>query len=379
MSVQRYTLPSGVVRYRARVKHHGREVATRVFVRKKDALAWESEQRRRLVIGEWIDPRRGRVPLSTVAEDWLRARQSVKRSTREADAAIWRLHVEPWFGRSPVSSISAADVSRWLGDMIARDVAQTSARRNLAALRSLLDYAVADARIASNVAARVKPPRGSATREGQYLTVDELRSLREACRGRYGDVVLILGLAGLRWGEAAGLRVGDFLTVPGPGLRVQRSVLSSRADGQQFVDTVKTSRARTVPLVSELLPVVERWSVGRSAEEWLFAAPKGGAMSEANWKRAVLWSHAIAAIGRPRLRVHDLRHTAASVWLGAGADPKVVQRVLGHASAAMTMDLYGHLIDANLWDAARRVDEASGGTSGASGLDRRRKGGRAAG
>jgi integrase len=61
------------------------------------------------------------------------------------------------------------------------------------------------------------------------------------------------------------------------------------------------------------------------------------------------------AIGRPRLRVHDLRHTAASLWLAAGADPKVVQRVLGHSSAAMTMDLYGHLIDQNLWDAAAKV------------------------
>jgi Phage integrase family len=57
----------------------------------------------------------------------------------------------------------------------------------------------------------------------------------------------------------------------------------------------------------------------------------------------------------------DLRHTAASVWLASGADPKVVQRVLGHASASMTMDLYGHLVDANLWQAAQLV----GGISGA--------------
>ena len=51
---------------------------------------------------------------------------------------------------------------------------------------------------------------------------------------------------------------------------------------------------------------------------------------------------------------------AASVWLGAGADPKVVQRVLGHATAAMTMDLYGHMMDANLWQAARVVGDISG-------------------
>ncbi|HEY0998636.1 MAG TPA: tyrosine-type recombinase/integrase, partial [Streptosporangiaceae bacterium] len=61
-----------------------------------------------------------------------------------------------------------------------------------------------------------------------------------------------------------------------------------------------------------------------------------------------------------RRRLDDLRHTAASVWLGAGADPKVVQRVLGHATASMTMDLYGHLVDANLWQAARLVGDISG-------------------
>jgi integrase len=67
-----------------------------------------------------------------------------------------------------------------------------------------------------------------------------------------------------------------------------------------------------------------------------------------------------ATIGRPELRVHDLRHTAASMWLASGADPKVVQRVLGHATAAMTMDLYGHMIDRNLWDTAQRLGGATG-------------------
>ena len=80
-------------------------------------------------------------------------------------------------------------------------------------------------------------------------------------------------------------------------------------------------------------------------------------------ERSVGWSEATTAVGVPGFRVHDLRHTAASVWLAAGADPKVVQRVLGHATAAMTMDLYGHMIDANLWQAAQFV----GGIPGASG------------
>src|SRR5262249_43478231 len=77
-------------RYRARVKSHGREIAARVFERRGDAIAWEQDQRRRLRLGEWTDPRRGRVPLSDVAADWLDSRGLVKRRTRETDGSNWR-------------------------------------------------------------------------------------------------------------------------------------------------------------------------------------------------------------------------------------------------------------------------------------------------
>ena len=117
-----------------------------------------------------------------------------------------------------------------------------------------------------------------------------------------------------------------------------------------------------MPLVADLVPIIDKWSEGKASGSWLFPAPRGGPLSEPDWKRSVGWSAAVRKIGRPTLRVHDLRHTCASLWLGAGADPKVVQRILGHASAAMTMDLYAHLIDRNLWDSARRV----GGILGAS-------------
>ena len=199
-----------------------------------------------------------------------------------------------------------------------------------------------------NVALAVKPPTaGYVKREGQYLTRDEIEDLAEACTEEYADVVRVLALAGLRWGELAGLKVRDRVRVPGEGLRLQRSVMSSRDKGVLFVDSLKSKRSRTVPLVDDLVPVVDKWSDGKSAGVWLFPAPNSGPLSEPNWKRSVGWAAAIRKIDRPTLRVHDLRHTCASLWLGAGADPKVVQRILGYASAAMTMDRYGHLIDHN--------------------------------
>jgi integrase len=110
-----------------------------------------------------------------------------------------------------------------------------------------------------------------------------------------------------------------------------------------------------VPLVVDLVPIVDRWSAGKAPGAWLFDAPEGGPLRESNWKRSVGWRAATAAAGLTGFLVHDLRHTAASMWLGAGADPKVVQRVPGHATASMTMDLYGHLVDGNLWQAAQVV------------------------
>src|SRR5215472_3775857 len=147
MGVQRYTLPSGAVRYRARVKSQGREVAARVFERKADAVAWEQDQWRRLRLGEWVDPRRGRVPLSAVASDWLSSRSSVKRRTRESDEAARRNYIQPRFGNWPVASITAAEVSAWLGGLVARGLAPSTATRALATLRSILAFAVADGRV----------------------------------------------------------------------------------------------------------------------------------------------------------------------------------------------------------------------------------------
>jgi len=112
--------------------------------------------------------------------------------------------------------------------------------------------------------------------KGQALTIEELRALTEACKGRYRDVVPMLALAGLRWGELAGLRVGDRVSVPRPGLRLRRTVLAS-GGGALYVDTLKNHRAWTVPLVLELVPIVDRWGAGARPRQ-LQACPASGFM-----------------------------------------------------------------------------------------------------
>lgn len=353
MTVQKSTLASGKVRYRARVAANGRYVASKVFERKSDAVAWEQDQLRRLRRGEWVDPQRGKVTLAFVADSWLQTRMSVKRRTRETDELNWRAYIAPKLGQRAISSLTTAEVSEWAASLVADGKAASTAKRALATLRSVLAHAVADDRLIRNVASTATAPRGRDRREGQALTLAEVENLARAARGPYADMIVILAHTGIRWGELAGLQVGDRVSVPAAGLRLQRAVLASSGSGELFVDALKNYRSRTIPLTPRAAHIVATWAGDRAPAEWLFASPLGTALAERNWKRMVGWTQAKQAIGRPTIRVHDLRHTAASVWLAQGADPKVVQRILGHASATMTMDLYGHLMDANLWDAAR--------------------------
>jgi hypothetical protein len=168
VSIQRKVTPEGKVRYRARIKANSREVASRMFERKSDAVAWEQDQRRRLKAGEWLDPRRGQVPLSVVAEMWLESRRTVKRRTLESDRGGWRNYIAPRFGRRPVASITTADVSSWLGDLMRRGLARSTATRALATLRSLLSFAVADGRVTVNAAAAAESSeRGAGAARGQ--------------------------------------------------------------------------------------------------------------------------------------------------------------------------------------------------------------------
>jgi integrase len=136
--------------------------------------------------------------------------------------------------------------------------------------------------------------RARVKHHGREVATQVFDRKNDACRGVYADVVRVLGLAGMCWGELPGLQVGDRIAVPGPGFRLQRSVLASSKGGELFVDTLKGKRSRTVPLVAELVPLVDAWTRDKQGSDWLFGAPRGGPLGEANRKRA-------RSGGRPRV------------------------------------------------------------------------------
>jgi integrase len=121
---------------------------------------------------------------------------------------------------------------------------------------------------------------------------------------------------------------------------VKRSIPQSGRTGAVIERaTTKSGRSRLVPLNDPVRPVVESWACGRAPDDLLVPAPEGDYLSAQNWRRAVHWT--TTGLGR---RPHDLRHTAASLWISAGVDIKAVSSWLGHSTAKLTLDTYGHLM-----------------------------------
>ncbi|MDU0313173.1 site-specific integrase [Phycicoccus sp. M110.8] len=174
--------------------------------------------------------------------------------------------------------------------------------------------------------------------------------------------ITVLALTGVRLGELRGLRVRDVVDVPYPALVEKRSIpQSGRTSAPIERATTKSGRSRLVPLSAPMQPVVASWVEGREPDDLLFPAPEGGYLRAQNWRRAVHWNE--TSRGR---RPHDLRHTAASLWIAAGIDIKTVSAWLGHSTAKLTLDTYGHLMGTDADRAAlERVNRALGGLTGA--------------
>ncbi|MET0447460.1 MAG: site-specific integrase, partial [Aeromicrobium sp.] len=216
----------------------------------------------------------------------------------------------------------------------------TTVQRALAVLSGILDESVKDRRLLASPAVGVKTPR-KIKKPRTYLTHAQVHALaREA--GGYASVVLVMAYCGLRWGEMAALRVKD-VDITRRRLSVEQNAVEV---GHKFiVGTPKSHERRTVPFPELLEAGLRQACEDRPPEALIFPSPDGSFMhnNTRGW-----FAGAVTRSGVPRLTPHDLRHTAASLAISAGANVKAVQRMLGHASAAMTLDTYADLFDDDL-------------------------------
>ncbi|CAG7622887.1 tyrosine-type recombinase/integrase [Leucobacter soli] len=152
--------------------------------------------------------------------------------------------------------------------------------------------------------------------------------------GVYRRYAAALVLTGMRAGEATAMRVRDADLHRGI-LHVSRS-FSPGQHGELIEQSPKSHKEREVPLTKQLRPFAIEAAKGKEPDDLLWCGPNGGRLTARNFRRAVEWEKIQTALRRPDLRVHDLRHTFATILFDGGAAAPDVQAVLGHSSLQVT-------------------------------------------
>jgi integrase len=263
------------------------------------------------------------------------------------------VQILPEWERVRLSAISHADVVAWVAKLVADGYAGSTVRQIHRVFSLMLDLAVRDGRLPRNAATGVRLPR-AAKGEPVFLTHTQVEQLAEACID-YELFVRVLAYTGMRWGEAAAVRVRRLDLMK---RRIEVVHTAVELNGEMTYGTPKTHQRRSVPVPRSLVDALAEHVAGKGPEDLVFATPRGDVMRNHNFRSRV-FAPAAAFIGMPGLTPHDLRHTAASLAVQAGANVKAVQRMLGHASAAMTLDVYAGLFNDDLDAVADRLDAAA--------------------
>ncbi|WP_168706583.1 site-specific integrase [Gordonia paraffinivorans] len=328
------------VRYRTPAR---KQTKKRGFLTKREAEAFAATVEVEKLTGAYVAPSLGRITVGELAGDWLDRKQAdLKPSSYRPVKTAWRVHVEPRWGHVRLVDIDLDAVERWIADMGRQGSGATVVLRAYGVLAGILDTAVKSRRLVTNPARTPENLPKKRRKPRTYLTHEHVAAL--AAEAKYPTLVRLLAYTGLRWGEAIGLRV-KHLDLARKRLTVVENAV--QVDMETIVGTPKGDEARSVPipefLVFELAAAVK----GKQPDDLVFSDARGRHLkrpvSSSGWFEA-----AVARSGVPRVTVHDLRHTAASLAISAGVNVKALQRMLGHASAAMTLDTYADLFDEDL-------------------------------
>jgi integrase len=347
-------------KWRARYRGPDGRERTKVFSNKNDAVMWRTTALADQARGDWIDPRGGRLDVETLAQVWLRGKGSLKPSTVADYTELWTSHIQPDWGSRKIHSIKPSEVTTWLADLN-RDGQSPSRLRKLAlCLRQILDIAVKDKKLGENPVGRSKDlslprlPRPNP----KPLTREEFAQLLAAVGPNSRPLTEALVLTGMRIGEASALKVHDVILAKGkPYVRIsQGAVTLSKLHGGTQVGTPKSGRSRIVPLTPRGVEVLRGTMKGKSGHDLVFTNSQGGRVTARAYREVL-----VRACRKARLRhvaPHDLRDTYASWAIQAGANIKMLQEALGHASATLTLDTYAKLLPGDMDVLRSRLAEA---------------------
>jgi integrase len=325
----------------------------------------------RVTLGEWVD-----------TWLWEYKRPSVRPLTFDSYEMLVRKHLKPALGNIPLRDLQPEHVQRFYNEKAREGCSARTIRYLHTLLYGTLAQAEKNQLIARNIASLVKPPRKE-RKEMQTLTLQQVTDglLPALTEDRLFAAVFLLFGTGLRRGELLALRWRDVNLETGV-LHVRQTLARVRNHGARegekktrlaFQEPKTAYSRRTVPIPEGCL-VALRQHKARQAEERLllgsayedpelvFCWPDGRPINPRHLNTH--FDKILKRAGLPPVRLHDLRHTFATLMLELGESPKTVQAMLGHSSVAITLDIYSHVSLELEKKAASRLNAALTGEEG---------------
>jgi integrase len=319
----------------------GRERSDGTFTRKSDATRHRRDLEYELQNDKRLDPILQATLYADWAETWIATKTHLKPKTLAGYESLFNSRIVPRFGDARLRDIRTIDIEQWISAMHDEGMSSSRIRQAHSLISSTLAAAVRSRMLPTNPAAGVSLPRKTRN-EMKYLTPEQVQRLVEAIPEVHRTLIYTLGYTGIREGEATALRRSRV------NLLHREVIISESATdvhGRKVFGETKNHQARTVALPSFLADMLATHLDGLPPEPdaLLFTTPTGSPIDWSNFRRRV-WKPALASANLDSsVRIHDLRHTAASILIAQGCHPKVVQEHLGHSSIVITMDRYGHL------------------------------------
>jgi integrase len=285
---------------------------------------------------------------------WLTdsVKDTVRQRTWERYEQIARVHIKPTLGRLRLKALTPTHVRRLYRDKLDSGLAPRTVQYIHTTLHKALKDAVADALVQRNVTEGIKAPRPK-KKEVNALSADQARTFLSTARGdRFEALYVVAVHCGLREGELLGLRWDD-VDLDAGTLAVRRT-LSETKSGQIF-EAPKNGKGHNVRLTSGAIETLKHHRATQNEHRlrlgtlWrdqglVFPSHKGTTMNAKNLT-ARYFKPLLVKAGLPSsVRLHDLRHTCATLLLSRGVHPKFVQELLGHATISITLDIYSHVL-----------------------------------
>lgn len=327
--------------------------APHTYLHKTDAEAWLAAERRKIDLGTWgAVERSDGITLRAYAAGWIEQRPLRPRTRQHYQSMLDRL-ILPELGDAKIVTLTPARVRQWHAGLSTEHPTRNA--HAYALLHALCATAVQDEVLDANPCRIRSAMQTKRRRDVDVLTPAQVDKLAAKMPAPLRLSVTLAAWCGLRWGETSELRrkdIGD----DGAVLRVRRAV--TYRNGRFYVGEPKTAAGvRDVAVPPHIRPILKahlRNHVGKAADSLLFPDDDGGHLRADRYRTH--WEKARAAIGKPTLRVHDLRHVGAVLAAQSGATTAELMHRLGHTTPQMALR-YQHVAEGRDAEIAERLSK----------------------